>query len=304
VPCGYNLTTTANDYAVVTHLGSGDWRFLSYQRDGGIPIDCAAVGEVKFTMAASAPANYVLGYGQALTRTSYPAYTAMVSRAQNGTRTNANATIASIANTDGFGVGMPVEGTGIGSGCTIASFVANTSITLNSSACVTSSGTSTVTVFLTGYGTSGSSSTVGVPDCRGRGIAGRDHNAPSTYAGWLSTTYAGTNGRAFNTAFGFESQTLLDTQMPSHRHSVFLNDPGHVHSSRVDSGLAANVGVTGSATSYSVSGNTGSNTTGITVRDTTGGGGTANQTALTGSGNPHPIVPPMLTAECMVRVKP
>jgi len=66
---------------------------------------------------------------------------------QNGTRTASNATITGITDTSRLGVGMPVEGTGIAGGCTIASLVANTSITLNSIACVGSSATSPITSF-------------------------------------------------------------------------------------------------------------------------------------------------------------
>ena len=296
---GYDLVTAAGDKAVVTHAGSGNWEFISYTRANGIPIDQAAVGEARFTMASSAPTNWVLGYGQALARSSYPAYTAKVSRVQNGTRTNANATIASVANTDGFDVGMPVEGTGINSGCTIASVVANTSITLNSSSCVTSSGTSTITVFLTGYGTGGTSSTVGVPDCRGRTFVSRDHNLPGTFAGWLTATYAGTNGRSYNTAFGSENYTILLANLPPY----------------TPAGSITNGTIT--STPNTVSNNSFSNASDVTPGSVQGSYGPFNLnsavsqasstftgTAQGGSSTPHRIVQPSLTADCIVRVTP
>lgn len=317
VPCGYDLVTAANDRAIVTHLGSGNWEITSYQRASGVPIDCSAVSKIEFGIFESVPANHVAGYGQALTRASYPAYLARVTRAQNGTRTSGNATITGVANTAGLGAGMPVEGTGIAAGCTIASVVANTSITLNSAACVTSSGTSTVTVFITGYGAGGSSSTVGVADCRNRAIAGRDRDDPGSFASRLTSSYFGADGKVFNVAgSSSESVTMALANLYQHNHAVYLNDPGHSHGITTPSGfagLSSGGGVSSwgsgsfSPLQADPSGITiDSATSGMTVRDASGGGGTANQTANTGSASPTPMrtVPPTLIAECVVRVTP
>src|ERR1700726_489176 len=80
VPGGFDLTTAANDRAIVTHLGSGNWEITQYTRANGIPIDIAAVGKPDFTFSTSVPPLHVAGYGQKLTRTSYPAYLAKVTR--------------------------------------------------------------------------------------------------------------------------------------------------------------------------------------------------------------------------------
>jgi len=215
VPGGFSLTTAASDRAIVTHLGSGNWEVTQYTRANGIPVDVSAVGKYSFNATESVPSLHVAGYGQALTRTSYPAYLAKVTRAQNGTRTSGNATIASVANTSGLGAGMPVESTGVNAGCTIAS-VTSTSITLNSSSCVTSSGTSTVTVFLYGYGSGGSASTVGVPDCRNRTLAGRDRNDPGSFANLLTSSANGfaADSSIFGVSGGGESKTLLTANFP------------------------------------------------------------------------------------------
>lgn len=305
---GYDLLTAANDRAIVTHLGSGNWEITQYTRANGIPIDASAVGKMDFGQFASAPTNHVLAYGQALTRTSYPAYVAKVTRAQNGTRTSGNATITSVANTDGFGVGMPVESTGVNAGCTIASFVANTSVTLNSAGCVTASGTSTMTVFLTGYGTGGSSSTVGVQDCRGRAIAGRDHNAPGSYAATLSTTYAGTNARAFNTAFGSESQTLTLAQLPTGITAANAAQAINVSSSYYYPGINqanwAGISMPTVGGSTQVVPYSGGVSNAVTSINSMSGTNSISVTSNNTSGNAHPIVPPTLTAECIVRVTP
>jgi hypothetical protein len=300
VPGGFNLTTANGDRAKVTHLGSGNWEVTQYTRANGVPIDVSAVGKADFTFAGAVPPLHVMGDGSALTRTAYPAYLAKVTIAQNGTRTSGLATITGVANTARMGVGMPVEGTGINSGCTIASIVANTSIALNSGTCVTASGTSTVTVFLTGYGSGGSSSTVGVKDCSGRSFAGRETSATR-----LTASYFGGNSTAMGAVGGSESKTLTAQQLAAHSHSVFLNDPGHTHNStfltfvggnNIQGGSTANLNLATSATTSSF--------TGMTVRDTAGGGGNANQTAFTGSGFPFDITPPMLIADCVVRVTP
>lgn len=203
VPGGFNLTTASGDRAVVTHFGSGNWEVTSYTRQSGVAIDVAALGKTEFTSSAAVPSLHLAADGSAISRTTYPAYLAAVTRAQNGTRTSGNATIASVGNTEGFGIGMPVEGTGIGSSCTVASFVPNTSITLNSSSCVTSSGTSPITVFLTGYGSGGSSSTVGLPPCQGRFLAGLDPSSTNL-----------SNAAAMQSTQGSKTQTLNTGNLP------------------------------------------------------------------------------------------
>lgn len=56
-----------------------------------------------------------------------------------GTTTSGSPTVSSVASTNGIFVGAPISGTGIPAGATVASFVANTSITLSANA--TASGT-------------------------------------------------------------------------------------------------------------------------------------------------------------------
>jgi hypothetical protein len=220
-----------------------------------------------------------------------------VTRTQSMTRTSGNATLASVTNTAGFGAGMPVEGPGIAVGCTIASLVANTSITLNSTSCVTASGSASISVFLTGYGSGGSSATVGVTDCRGSVLAGRDD---------LGTVPAGnlSNATATNSFQGSKTHAMLVSELAPHNHPVFLNDPGHSHGYTAYSGLH-NDGTQALDTPVSPGTvQTSSNTTGITIRDASGGGGTANQTALTGSATPFSIVQPTRAMDCVQVVLP
>lgn len=310
VPCGYDLVTAANDRAIVTHLGSGNWEFTAYTRASGIPIDCAAVAKIEFAMAESVPALHVAGFGQALTRASYPAYLARVTRAQNGTRTSGNATIASVANTAGLGAGMPVEGTGITAGCTIASVTAS-SITLNSAACVTSSGTATVTVFLTGYGAGGSSSTVGVADCRGRALAGRDRDDPGSFASRLTSSYFGADGKIFNVAGGAESRTLTLAQLPTGIQAsvtqtinvtVSAGPAGSTIAVSPAGGISYFAPVSGPGGVYNLASSSGGFSGSATLSGS--GSNTISVTSTNTSGSAHATASPMLVAECLVRVTP
>ena len=305
VPGGYPLTTAAGDRAKVTHLGSGNWEITTFTRASGIPVDVSAVGKYDFTAAESVPPLHVAAYGQALARSSYPAYLAKATRAQNGTRTSGNATITSVANTSGFGPGMPVESTGVNAGCTIAS-VTSSSITLNSSSCVTSSGTSPVTVFVHGYGTGGSSSTVGVDDCRGRALAGRDRNDPGSLANRLTASYFGADSSIFAASGGSQNATLTLAQLPTGITSTGTASVLTVGSQSFPA-LAGGNTISG----VQIAGS-GSGTAWVPVvfsptnlwGTQNSASGTASVTSSNTSGAAHAVASPMLIAECVVRVIP
>lgn len=300
VPGGYNLTTAANDRAIVTHLGSGVWEITQYTRANGSPIDFAALGEPRMNFQAATLPLHLPGDGRSILRTSYPAYTAKMSRAQNGTRTSGNATITGIADTSRFGVGMPVEGTGINAGCTVANFVANTSITLNSSSCVTASGTSIVTVFLTGYGSGGSSSTIGVPNCQGAVIAGLD---PTRARLTLASTGFNADAAAMNVFSGLESRNLsianINSFTPTASFSGSLSSLNaaipireyNPNGATDNTHLSAGSNLGNDAGSFNGSTVTGSVTGTVTVNSL-------------GSGTAHSVHQPTLIAQCDIRVIP
>ena len=66
---------------------------------------------------------------------------------------------------------------------------------------------------------SGATTTFNVPDLRGRVVAGRD-NMGGTSANKLTNFTGGLNGDVLGATGGSEKHQLLETQMPSHTHSI------------------------------------------------------------------------------------
>jgi hypothetical protein len=153
-----------------------------------------------------------------------------------------------------------------------------------------------VTVFLTGYGAGGSSSTVGVSDCRGRALAGRDHSLPGSYANRLTASYFGADSSVFGVSgSSLESVTMGLGNLIAHTHNNTLTDLGHFHGY-----VAPSIGVgTGNSPNYF------SSSSAAAVTDTKTSNISINN-ASAGSASPTPMrtVQPTLIAECVVRVTP
>jgi hypothetical protein len=305
LPGQLSYTTAAGDIAEAVYLGSGNWRVINITKIDGSAVTNPAtpLGTVLYGVYGTIPPKTLYGMGQAITRTSYPAYLAAVTRAQSGTLTAGNNTIASVGNTDGLGAGMPIEGTGIPAGTTIAS-VTSSSIVMSANA--TANGSQIVTAFITGYGSGGSSTTVGVMDCRGRTMAGRD-GPLNTAASRLTSSFFGSGANAINTGAGSESQTLTLAQLPTGITSINSNAVSV-------SVLSSQSGIPSGATR----GDALANGTGawygpaslspLSVGQITSAGtiaiGQIGSASNNTSGSAHPIVGPMVTAECVVVVLP
>lgn len=104
---------------------------------------------------------------------------------------------------------------------------------------------------------------------------------------------------------GTQTHTLAAPQIPQHNHPVFLSDPGHNHTSNallqnVNNSSNAPGGATGIPQSLAAT--ITSATTGITVRDASGGGGTANQTAVNAAGgSAHPNLQPTIVLNKIIK---
>lgn len=116
---------------------------------------------------------------------------------------------------------------------------------------------------------------------------------------------SGLTARVLGATVGNETVALAIGELPQHNHGVFLNDPGHAHSytaggsSLVTGYTSGGLGPPGAVGGAST---TGSNTTGISVRSAAAGGGTANQTADTGSGTAHNNMQPSSFLNAMVKL--
>lgn len=293
IPGATDYTAAVGDVAEAVALGGGNWRVTNITRINGNAVTNPAVevGTLHYFVGASAPTKYVFGYGQALTRASYPDFVSAVSRAQSAVRTSGSPTLTGIADTSGFGAGMPIEGTGISGGTTVVSVTSNT-ITMSGNA--GSSGTATATVFLTGYGSGGSSSTIGVPDCRGRVMAGRD-DMGGTAASRITSTYFGTSASAMNAAGGDEKQTLTIAQMPAHDHG---GATGSASPSVTLTKQGTDATYAGAGATYIMQSTT------ANALASVGGSVAAHTHSISsqGGGAAHPILPPTLIANCIIRV--
>lgn len=153
----------------------------------------------------------------------------------------------------------------------------------------------------TTYGVGDGSSTFNLPDLRGRAVFGKD-NMGGSAASRITDAVSSVDGTTLGDTGGAQSHTLTTAQLPAHYHDVYLNDPGHSHGGDTNSSTytagsgGATVAVGGAAIP--------SNTTGITVRSASGGGGTANRTHTSGStmdGDAHPILNPAIILNKIIK---
>jgi hypothetical protein len=193
IPGAATVTTAAGDIARLVYLGSSNWQVEAYLPASGQALvnPSVPVGSVLPFSGITTPANFQLGYGQAISRASFPNYLAAVTNTQSVTRTNSSPTVTGFSSTIGFGYGQVIEMAGFTTGTTILSC---TSTTCTMSANASSSGTSNLTVFLYGYGAGGSTSTVGLPACNGRSIVFLDNQGGSAANVSQVSTNITTNG--------------------------------------------------------------------------------------------------------------
>ncbi len=172
LPALRDYVAAAGDMAEALHLGSGNWRVRIDRIDGSaVTNPSVPLGTVLFGDYGTPPVKTVYGAGQAISRTTYADYFLAMTRAQTASLTTGSATITSVSNTAGLGAGMPIEGTGVQAG-TVISSVTSSTITMSKTA--TETGSRTVRVIIPGYGNGGDTNTIGVKDCQGRVMAGRD----------------------------------------------------------------------------------------------------------------------------------
>lgn len=249
--------------------------------------DGVPVGMILPYSGLSAPANYVLSYGQAISRTTYSTALASMTITQSATCVASSTTLA-VVDSSQMGVGMPLEASCVAPGTTIAAILGSTTIQLSAPA----AGSGSVSAVVFPWGNGDGSTTFNVPDMRGRVLAGRDCEG-GTAANRLTSTYYGVSACTIAAPGGSQSVTLSSAQMPAHTHVATVTDPGHTHT--VASATTANA--VGGGAPFSSAANTtpttSSSVTGISVSN-----------ASTGGGLPHSVVQPTLTVNYIIKVTP
>jgi len=241
------------------------------------------VGTIKPWAGMTAPNQYAFAYGQEVSRTTYSALYTAITSSQSVFCNSGSPILNGLSDTTNFWIGMSVEVSCVAAGfSTIVSKTAST-VVLADNANVTTNPTAIFYPWGRGNGTT----TFNLPDLRGVVPAG-NNNMGGVASANLTTTYFGsTDPNSIGALGGNQSKTLIAVNIPGHSHPVFLNDPGHTHVIFNPGSFGGNAtGAAGLAGLNTGIGSTStlSSTTGTTIRDTSGGFGTANQTNYTGGG--------------------
>jgi microcystin-dependent protein len=295
------ITTAKLDNSAVTTAKLDDEAVTTAKIDDGAVTRAKAAtnlgvfpvgGETDFA-GITAPAGWMLCYGQAINRVTYSDLFSAITATATASTTNTSATLSSVS-TNFVGLGLEgafVEGAGITAGTTIVSLTSNT-ITLSNPATATATG---VTIRLLPHGRGDGSTTFNVPDRRGRVTAGRDNMGGSAASRLTSTTVDATK---LGSAGGAQTHALTSGEGPTHTHTV--TDAGHTHAvtdagHNHDVSVSAAASVAPGANTVVAPGTPGSSpissstdTTGLTVNSATTGISLGNS----GSGTAHNNVQP------------
>ncbi len=289
-----------------------DFNTASTGAGGSTPVvptvgDGLFVGSIIPWSGLSAPTNYVFAYGQAISRTAFPLFASTVTISTNLICTSGLNVLSGIADTSQIHIGTPVEVACVPPGTTVINVAAN-SVTVSSNA-TTSTG---LAAKFFPFGNGDGSTTLNVPDLRGRVLAGRN-NMGGTASSNLTSAFFGSQGpNAQGSAGGSQIHNLTANENGPHNHDVFFIDPGHTHGTTAAGGGAALFAAGGTQAFASGSFATSSVTNGFTINSAlTGGsvasaasGGTANITAFSGSGQSFSVVQPTTMMNYVIKVLP
>lgn len=241
------------------------------------------------------PTGYLLKYGQAVSRTTYAALLAVLTKTFTAVVTAGSPVLTSV-NVDltAYGPNMfkgaVLEGFGLSGGVTIVSYTSNT-VTVSANALSSDVLPTTYRAFPSGNGDG--STTFNIPDDRGRTSAGRDDMGGTAAGRLTAATFLGSMGAAG----GAETHALTVAELASHTHAT--SEAPHTHSTTESPhthGLNNGVNyyaagaAAGAAQTAGVSQQTGSATTGLTINAAT----TGLSIVANGSGAAHTNMPPTI----------
>ena len=273
---------------------------------GATGTDTAPVGTVMAFSGFAVPTNWLLAYGQAVSRTTYAQLlTALTISTTTANCVSSSTTLGGFTSTAQIPVGAAIEASCLPSGTTVTSITNSTTIVVSQAA--TASTTVTAAVFPWGNGDA--STTFNLPDLRGRTFAGADAMGGSA-ASRLTSTYFGASAATPGVAGGTQdvSPTILQANLPSVNFEVTgiaLTDPGHTHTYG-ESTVTNATGGSGAASSVSTQ-TTSKAFTGITINS--GGSGQCGGQACAASGGSgtalnFATIQPTLTVNYIIKVAP
>jgi microcystin-dependent protein len=151
------------------------------------------------------------------------------------------------------------------------------------------------TSFNNGNGTT----TFGILDARGRVPVAWDKMG-GTAAGLVTTAGSGVDGTVIGAKGGAETHTLTTTQLASHQHNAFINDPQHAHTGTIPFTVSGNISAGGgpnlTAALVSQALTIQNAATGVRVWD----GVNMDRTSLAGGGAAHNNMQPSLVCNFLL----
>lgn len=155
------------------------------------------------------PPQYVLAYGQEITRLGFPEFLAAITSIQAVFCTSGSPTLTGLSDTTQLPIGAKVEVGCIPTSAAIISKTTN-SLTLDTNANISTNLNATIFPYGNGNGTT----TFNVQDFRGQTLVGRNNmgNIASTN---LTLTYFGVDPNAIGIKGGNQSYTLLQSNLPN-----------------------------------------------------------------------------------------
>ena len=275
--------------------GGGIFNFLRADGTWASPgSGSTIVGTIIPWAGASVPPKYLLAYGQAVSRATYPDLLTTITFQPSITCTSGSPTFTvATATSDRVPIGAAVEAS--------ACFTAGKTVISKASGSLTLSGnaiaSTTTSTRIFPWGNGDGSTTFNLPDLQGRTPAGRD-NMSSAAAGRLTTTFFGANPDAIAAGGGNQSTTLAQANLPNIILATNIIDPGHAHNITGSTSNAGNAGILGSFISQIGSGGSGV-LLGSDVPNTTG---IIANTPLGGTNTPASRVQPAITVDYIIKV--
>lgn len=247
--------------------------------------DGLLVGTIVQTGSFSISAQYLLTFGQAVSRIIYPDLLNAITLQATIICQSGSPVIGGFSDTSRIRIGAKVEASCLPPGAAVIAVGTNT-VTMGINATVSANTAARVFVFGNGDG----ALTFNVPDMRGVVPPGRV-NMGGVAAINLTTAYYGADPTGLGAPGGNQSSTLLQTNLPNVNFPVA--DPGHGHGYQVPGNRTGNNGASPSDLwgAGILAGTTSSAFTGIVV----GSGG---------SGTPVSRIQPSLTLDYMIKAIP